>query len=69
MASQKLELDGSGVKEGKGDAALTLVMTDEDLTALAKGEESLQSLYQHGKIRANGDVLVAHRLGLLKKLI
>jgi len=62
-------LDGSGVKEGKGDAALTLVMTDEDLTALAKGEESLQSLYQHGKIRANGDVLVAHRLGLLKKLI
>ncbi|MBS2019305.1 MAG: SDR family NAD(P)-dependent oxidoreductase [Deltaproteobacteria bacterium] len=62
-------LDGATVKEGKATAALTLTMTDEDLGVLAKGDESLQALYQQGKIRADGDVLVAHRLGLLKKLI
>ncbi len=58
------------VRDGAADKAnLTLTMTDEVLTQLAKGEQSLRDLYMHGAIRADGDVLVAQRLGLLKQLI
>ena len=32
----------------------------------ARGEADVKSLYQHGKLRVDGDVHVAHRLGILK---
>ncbi|MFL5322201.1 MAG: SCP2 sterol-binding domain-containing protein, partial [Myxococcaceae bacterium] len=57
------------VREGSDKATATITLTDEALTQLAKGEETPQSLYQHGQLRVDGDVLVAHRLGLLKQLI
>ncbi|MBS2017550.1 MAG: SDR family NAD(P)-dependent oxidoreductase [Deltaproteobacteria bacterium] len=64
-----LDFTGSGaVSEGKNDkAAVTLKLADEDLEALAKGE-SLRDLYQHGRIRLDGDVRVAHKLNFWKGL-
>jgi 3-hydroxyacyl-CoA dehydrogenase/3a,7a,12a-trihydroxy-5b-cholest-24-enoyl-CoA hydratase len=57
------------VKEGADSkAAAVVTLTDEDLTALVKGQ-GVQSLYQHGQLRVDGDVRVAHKLGILKDLI
>ena len=52
--------------EATADATLTLA--DADLAALAKGRRA-QSLYQHGKLRVDGDVRVAHKLGFFKGLV
>jgi len=61
---------GATVKAGTvKDAATTLTLSDEALAALAKGESTLESLFQHGAARIDGDVLVAHRLGLFKQLL
>jgi 3-hydroxyacyl-CoA dehydrogenase/3a,7a,12a-trihydroxy-5b-cholest-24-enoyl-CoA hydratase len=49
-------------------ASTTLTLSDADLTALAKGTTTARDLYQHGKLRVDGDVSVAHRLGILKGL-
>jgi 3-hydroxyacyl-CoA dehydrogenase/3a,7a,12a-trihydroxy-5b-cholest-24-enoyl-CoA hydratase len=54
------------VKEGAdAKAAATITVAEEELVALAKGE-SARDLYQHGKLRVDGDVRVAHRLGFMK---
>ena len=45
-----------------------IVLTDEALAALSKGE-SAQSLYQHGTLRIDGSLAAAHRLGFLKSLV
>jgi 3-hydroxyacyl-CoA dehydrogenase/3a,7a,12a-trihydroxy-5b-cholest-24-enoyl-CoA hydratase len=50
-----------------GDAVATLTIKDADLPALAAG--NVKSLYQHGQLRVDGDVSVAHRLGFLKGVI
>jgi 3-hydroxyacyl-CoA dehydrogenase/3a,7a,12a-trihydroxy-5b-cholest-24-enoyl-CoA hydratase len=50
-------------------AAATLTLTDEDLTALVRGEATAQALFQRGRLRVDGDVRVAHRLGFLRKLV
>ena len=52
-----------------GDAKATLSATDEDFVALVTGKETAKRLYQLGKLRVDGDVTVAHRLGFLKGLI
>jgi 3-hydroxyacyl-CoA dehydrogenase/3a,7a,12a-trihydroxy-5b-cholest-24-enoyl-CoA hydratase len=52
-----------------GDTAATIAATDADFTALVTGKQSAKALYQHGKLRVDGDVSVAHRLGFLKGLI
>jgi 3-hydroxyacyl-CoA dehydrogenase/3a,7a,12a-trihydroxy-5b-cholest-24-enoyl-CoA hydratase len=49
-------------------ASATLTLADADLAALAKGTKSARDLFQHGKLRVDGDVSVAHRLGFLKGL-
>jgi len=49
-------------------ATATLTISDADLAALASGKASARDLYQHGKLRVDGDVSVAHRLGFLKGL-
>jgi (3R)-3-hydroxyacyl-CoA dehydrogenase / 3a,7a,12a-trihydroxy-5b-cholest-24-enoyl-CoA hydratase / enoyl-CoA hydratase 2 len=54
-------------KSAEADCVLTLA--DADLASLARGEVGAQALYQQGKMRADGDVTVAHRLGFLKNLI
>jgi 3-hydroxyacyl-CoA dehydrogenase/3a,7a,12a-trihydroxy-5b-cholest-24-enoyl-CoA hydratase len=51
---------------GSGTTA-TLTIADADLASLAAG--NVKSLYQHGKLRVDGDVSVAHRLGFLKGLV
>jgi (3R)-3-hydroxyacyl-CoA dehydrogenase / 3a,7a,12a-trihydroxy-5b-cholest-24-enoyl-CoA hydratase / enoyl-CoA hydratase 2 len=58
-ASQTFEL-GS-------DAKAVLTIADADLHALASG--NVRSLYQHGKLKVDGDITVAHRLGFLKGLL
>jgi 3-hydroxyacyl-CoA dehydrogenase/3a,7a,12a-trihydroxy-5b-cholest-24-enoyl-CoA hydratase len=50
-----------------GDSKTVLVIADADLPALAAG--NIKSLYQHGKVRIDGDISVAHRLGFLKGVI
>lgn len=50
-----------------GDAKAVFTIADADLPALATG--NVRSLYQHGKLRVDGDVTVAHRLGFLKGII
>jgi 3-hydroxyacyl-CoA dehydrogenase/3a,7a,12a-trihydroxy-5b-cholest-24-enoyl-CoA hydratase len=60
-------LDGSGaVKEGTGEAGTTVTLSDDDLAALVGGSESVQSLYQHGKLRIDGDVGPARKLAVLR---
>ena len=56
------------VREGKAAAATTLTLAEEDLVALVKGA-SAGSLHQHGKLRVDGDVRPAHKLGFLKDLV
>ena len=52
--------------EAKADTTLTLA--DDDLVALANGSATAQKLFQQGKLRIDGDVRIAHRLGFLKGL-
>jgi len=56
---------------GKDPSAVdaTLTISDADLVALVTGKASAKNLYQHGQLRVDGDVSVAHRLGFLKNLI
>jgi 3-hydroxyacyl-CoA dehydrogenase/3a,7a,12a-trihydroxy-5b-cholest-24-enoyl-CoA hydratase len=62
-------LDGATVSEGKAtDAAAYLILSDDDLAALAAGKATAQSLFMHGTLRVDGDVRLAHRLGILNKL-
>jgi 3-hydroxyacyl-CoA dehydrogenase/3a,7a,12a-trihydroxy-5b-cholest-24-enoyl-CoA hydratase len=49
-------------------ASTRIVLTDEALSALNKGE-SAKDLYQHGQLRIDGDLTAAHRLGFLKSLV
>ncbi|MCS6900339.1 MAG: SDR family NAD(P)-dependent oxidoreductase, partial [Polyangiaceae bacterium] len=60
-------LDASGrVKEGTGEAATTVTLSDDDLEVLVNGSESVQSLYQHGKLRVDGDMGPARKLAILR---
>ena len=52
---------------GSGTAATTLTIADADLPQLAAG--NAKSLYQHGKLRVDGDMSVVHRLGMFKGLV
>jgi 3-hydroxyacyl-CoA dehydrogenase/3a,7a,12a-trihydroxy-5b-cholest-24-enoyl-CoA hydratase len=59
--------DASKSFELGGDIKTVLTIADADLPALAAG--NVKSLYQHGKLRVDGDISVAHRLGFLKGVI
>ena len=69
-ASWFVDLTGKGdVREGQsGEAGTTITLDDTDLVAIAKGE-SVKALYQQGKLRVDGDVRNAHKLGFLKGLV
>ncbi|HVJ92115.1 MAG TPA: SCP2 sterol-binding domain-containing protein, partial [Labilithrix sp.] len=63
-----LDLTGTGtVTEGKSDAQVTLTLSDDDFVALGKGE-ALRELYQHGRVRIDGDTRIAHKLTFWKGL-
>jgi len=69
-ADWTVDLKKGGVtKGGASDAAATFTVIGEELLALVKGTETAQSLYQHGKLRVDGDVRYAHRLAFLKQLV
>ena len=68
-ATYLADFTGAGsIKEGKDKANVTLTLSDEDLEALAKGE-TLRDLYQHGRVRLDGDARVAHKLTFFKGLV
>ncbi|MEO5729823.1 MAG: SCP2 sterol-binding domain-containing protein [Byssovorax sp.] len=57
------------MKEGKdASAAATFKIADEDLAELVKGHLA-SDLHQRGKLRVDGDVRIAHKLGLFKGLV
>ena len=70
-ASWVIDLSGAGaVREGKEPRATTVLrIDDEDLVALSKDPSQAQSLYQHGKLRVDGDVRPATKLSFLKDLV
>ena len=55
-------------RAAQAGATATLTLADEDLLALAKGTAA-RELFQRSKLRVDGDVRAAHRLGFLKNLI
>ena len=68
-ASYVADFKGAGaVKEGSGKADVTLTLSDDDLEALAKGEP-LRDLYQHGRVRLDGDTRIAQKITFLKGLV
>jgi 3-hydroxyacyl-CoA dehydrogenase/3a,7a,12a-trihydroxy-5b-cholest-24-enoyl-CoA hydratase len=56
-------------KGTSGVADTTLTIADADLVSLAKGEHDAGELFQRGKLRVDGNVEVARRLGFFNKLI
>jgi 3-hydroxyacyl-CoA dehydrogenase/3a,7a,12a-trihydroxy-5b-cholest-24-enoyl-CoA hydratase len=56
----------SGAIDG---ATTTMTIKDALLGALARGEKSAQSLYQHGELRVDGDVAPAHRFDVIRGLL
>ena len=62
-----LKNGAGGVTSGDAQADATLTLTDEDLEAIARGEDP-KGLYQHGKIRVDGNVQLAKKIGFLKQL-
>jgi NAD(P)-dependent dehydrogenase (short-subunit alcohol dehydrogenase family)/acyl dehydratase/putative sterol carrier protein len=58
------------VEAGPSAKATTVLGIDDgDLASLAKGEADARDLYQHGKLRVDGDVGHAHALAFFDKLI
>ena len=56
------------VTAGRNAAATSrLALSDDDLASLAAGTGDARKMFQHGALRVDGDVSVAHRLHLLKK--
>ena len=66
-----LDLTGGGsVREGSEAKATTrLRLDDADLVTLTKDPAAVRDLYQRGKLRVEGDVRAAHKLGFLKDLV
>ncbi len=65
-----LSTGAGSVKEGtEPKAAAVFTTTDADLVSLVKGTSSVQSLYQHGALRVDGDVRFASKLGIMKDLV
>jgi 3-hydroxyacyl-CoA dehydrogenase/3a,7a,12a-trihydroxy-5b-cholest-24-enoyl-CoA hydratase len=61
--------DGTWTFDLGGDATTTITISDADLADLSAGKASAKDLFQHGKLRVDGDYAVAQRLGFLKGLV
>lgn len=62
--------DSANVREGEADEpTTTLSMSDEDFESLVNQQMTAQGLFQRGKMRVDGDISVAHRLGVLSGLL
>jgi NAD(P)-dependent dehydrogenase (short-subunit alcohol dehydrogenase family)/acyl dehydratase/ubiquinone biosynthesis protein UbiJ len=63
---------GSVREGGDAKASTRLHIEDADLAALCTASDvhvTAQDLYQHGKLRIDGDIRIAQRLGFLKDLV
>jgi 3-hydroxyacyl-CoA dehydrogenase/3a,7a,12a-trihydroxy-5b-cholest-24-enoyl-CoA hydratase len=64
-----LKSGAGAVNKGKAEKADTiLTVGDHDLLTLTSGGASLRSLFQHGKLRVDGDVGVVRKLAFLEKV-
>jgi (3R)-3-hydroxyacyl-CoA dehydrogenase / 3a,7a,12a-trihydroxy-5b-cholest-24-enoyl-CoA hydratase / enoyl-CoA hydratase 2 len=69
-----LDLTGAGVitdadaSSIKSNVVATLTLSDDDLLSLAKGE-SVRDLYQHGRIRVDGDPRAVHKMNFFNGLV
>jgi 3-hydroxyacyl-CoA dehydrogenase/3a,7a,12a-trihydroxy-5b-cholest-24-enoyl-CoA hydratase len=63
-------VSSTGVSAASGDVKADAVVTlaDGDLAELAHGKVNLQTLYQRGKLRVDGDIKAAQVLALLQGL-
>jgi 3-hydroxyacyl-CoA dehydrogenase/3a,7a,12a-trihydroxy-5b-cholest-24-enoyl-CoA hydratase len=59
---------GAASQGGGSKADIVLTVSDDNLAALASSNGQLQSFYQHGKVRVDGDAHLASRLAFLSKL-
>jgi 3-hydroxyacyl-CoA dehydrogenase/3a,7a,12a-trihydroxy-5b-cholest-24-enoyl-CoA hydratase len=59
-----VDLSKGTVERGGGQANTVLSMAEETLLALASGA-SPKALFQQGKMRVDGDIMIAHRLDFL----
>jgi 3-hydroxyacyl-CoA dehydrogenase/3a,7a,12a-trihydroxy-5b-cholest-24-enoyl-CoA hydratase len=66
-----IDLTGNGaIREGSDPKATTrLRLDDADLVALSRDPSQVRDLFQRGKLRVDGDVGPAHKLGFLKDLV
>jgi 3-hydroxyacyl-CoA dehydrogenase/3a,7a,12a-trihydroxy-5b-cholest-24-enoyl-CoA hydratase len=61
---------GATLAAGEADKpSATVTLSDDDLAALARGQATARSLYQHGKLRVDGDARAAHHLSLLEGVL
>ncbi|MBL9107402.1 MAG: SDR family NAD(P)-dependent oxidoreductase [Myxococcales bacterium] len=61
---------GATLAAGEADKpSATVTLSDDDLAALARGQVTARSLYQHGKLRVDGDARAAHHLSLLEGVL
>ncbi len=64
-----VDLASGKVTAGRDERAATiLVLADDDLVALARGEQTPGSLFQRGRLAVEGDLSNAHDLGFLAGL-
>ena len=56
-------LDGAGVREGDGDADVTLTASTDIFEALLSGELSAASAFMTGKLTVDGSMALAMKLG------
>jgi 3-hydroxyacyl-CoA dehydrogenase/3a,7a,12a-trihydroxy-5b-cholest-24-enoyl-CoA hydratase len=66
-----VDLTGPGaVREGRDPKSIAVLrIADADLATLCEDPSAARDLYQRGKLRVDGDVRVAHKLGFLKDLV
>ncbi|MCA9714449.1 MAG: SDR family NAD(P)-dependent oxidoreductase [Myxococcales bacterium] len=64
----QVERDAGRVREGaSAEADVVFTVAAEDLVALARGEASTERLFQTGKLRVDGEIRLAHGLGMAFK--
>ncbi|MBT3217604.1 MAG: SDR family NAD(P)-dependent oxidoreductase [Proteobacteria bacterium] len=57
------------VGKGAGTAAdCTLILSEEDFTAMTRGEADAMKLYMDGKLKISGDLMASQKLEFLKKI-
>lgn len=64
-----VNLSTGTVQQGQHDQAnIALSLSDEHLSELATGQRSVRDLYQHGDLKVDGDIQLAHQLHFLQNL-